>query len=286
MPRSARARSGSSKLYRRLGALFPLALTATLAAVVVALPPRAALAHSWVFRPITLPRGTAALDIGFAIGRSGDPDHRTGPGMSFEIAYGLSSDLELGLRAGGRFGTGGKITRADEYARIFETETYSAISDGGFTGDGFVNPEIRMRWALVRGTLVQLAFDARFFLPVENGSRFGIMPALPLWLRFGAVRFDTGIYVPIVFTEPTTTTVVSFPLAVWIQATSRVFIGPELGVRYWDRGPTYTTYPFGFGLGWSMGPSADLRLRAFFRDIAASGAARDFGVGIAFQFRV
>lgn len=258
-----------------------------LAAVVVALlafgvAPRPAAADSWIFRPITLPRGSAALDVGFALGHSRDPD-RTGPGLNLELAFAATSDLELGIRTGVRFGVAGQATHADEYARIFETESYASWGTAGTVA----NPEVRLRWALARGPVLQLAFEGRFFLPVETGSHFGVMPALPVWLRFGAVRLDTGVYVPIVFTDPDTATAVSVPLAIWIQASGRTWLGPQLGVRFWNRstGQHDTTYPFGFGIGYAISHGADLRLRVLFPDISGAAAARTFGAGIAFQFR-
>ena len=263
------------------------ALAVAVAVAALAVAPAPAAAEAWIFRPITLPRGSAALDFGFAIGRqdAGPAGARTGPGVNLEAAFAVASELELGLRLGFRFGGGGRATRADEYARIFDTETYGSYTDGGgATSDTVANPEVRLRWGLARGPVLQLAFEGRFFLPIESGSRFGVMPALPLWLRFGAVRLDTGVYVPIIFTD-NTTTVVSLPLAVWIQASSRAWLGPDVGVRFWESGARFTTYPFGFGLGYALTHAADLRFRIFFRDIGGSAAARNFGAGVAFQFR-
>jgi len=266
----------------QLSCLFALACGLVLAA-----GPRPARAEPWIYRPITLPSGRVELDLGFALGHVGGDAPLTGPGMNLELAFAASSSLELGVRTGGRIGHAGRVLRADEYARLFDTETYGSIADGGgFTSDPLANPEIHLRAALVRGPVLQLAFESRFFLPIEDGSRFGLMLALPLWLRIGSVRLDTGVYVPIVFTEPDTTTVVSLPLAIWIQASSRLHLGPDFGVRIWSHGGCETTtYPFGFGVGYAVGPSTDLRLRAFFRDVGGSEGARDFGLGIGFQFR-
>src|SRR4051812_40219575 len=108
-------------------------LAAAVTAALLVATPAAARAEAWIFRPITLPRGSAALDFGFAIGRQ-DPapgEARTGPGLNLEAAFAVASDLELGLRTGLRFGAGGRATRADEYARIFETETYGSYTGGG-----------------------------------------------------------------------------------------------------------------------------------------------------------
>src|SRR3954454_2627204 len=163
-----------------------------------------ALASPFVYRPITLSRSEWSLDLGLGLGHNDNPD-LTGFGLNLEMAAGLTSFLQLGIRTGFRLNDDGRAVRADEYGRTFETETYG-------TGHRSVaNPEISLRWALVHST-AELALEGRLYLPVEDGTNAGIMVALPIALHLGSsVRVDTGLYVPIIFNDPTTT-VISFPL--------------------------------------------------------------------------
>lgn len=239
------------------------------AAASVALVPEA---HaSFVGRSLTLPGRTAELGLGLGLGREDFPD-ATGLGLNLELGYGFGSGLELRLRTGVRFGHDGRITRADEYGRTFQTETY------GTGGDSFANPEIALRWSLARGSAAELGLDARVFLPV--GSDIGVMIALPVLLRLGSVRLDTGVYVPILFYDPTQT-IVSIPLHLWIQISGGTYLGPQLGFRFRDGD---TTVPLGFGFGRVLSGRTELRLWLLFRDVSDSGDAKNFGAGVGFSF--
>jgi len=79
-------------------------------------------------------------------------------------------------------GNDGKITQADRYGRTFETETY------GTGHDSVANPELRLRWAVAQGSIVQLGLETRAYLPIENGTHVGVMFALPLRLPDSAQR--------------------------------------------------------------------------------------------------
>jgi hypothetical protein len=242
-------------------------------------------APEWIFRSLTLPRGDVALDLGLGLGhRPVDANTSvTGYGMSLGIDVGVASDLELGLHTGIRFGAEGRATRADRYGRPWQTEGAGRPSPTG--ADTLANPEILMRWSVARGRVAQLALEGRAFLPIEGGTRFGIMLAAPLRLRLGAVGIDTGVYVPIIFEDPTASAI-SFPFQIWIQATRAVWLGPLLGIRIVNqRGTTFTEYPFGFGLGVAMNPFVDLRTWILFPDISGDAAARTFGAGVALQIR-
>lgn len=238
-------------------------------------------AAPFVYRSLTLPRGTVALDLGLGFGRAPIDANRSysGFGMNLEIAGGVTHDLELGLRTGVRFDYDGEATRADGYGRTFDTETY------GTGGDRMANPELRLRWLAARGSVVQLGLEGRAYLPFESDTYFGVMFGMPLTLRLSSVRFDTGLYVPIIFTEPQTTTIVSVPLHVWIQATSRFWLGPLLGLKVINDGGSHTEYPFGFGLGTMLSSAIDLRGWFLFPHINGNQAARTFGAGVALQIR-
>jgi hypothetical protein len=237
--------------------------------------PREARAESWTGRRLVLPSGATGFDVGFALAfpthREGD-DRPVGDGLDLGISHGLSNDLELGLRFGFRFNDAGRAYQADHYARLYDNETYENAHTT------LADPEIRLRWALVRGSVLELAFEGRVVLPLS--SDFVIMPALPLRLHLGAVRVDSGVYVPIIFAADTTS-VVSIPLQIWIQATSGLWLGPLFGVKYWEHA---REYPVGFGLGTSVASRTDLRFQVLIPNVEASAKLVAFGLSLAFRF--
>jgi hypothetical protein len=241
---------------------------------------RAQAAPEWIFRRLTLPRGGVALDLGLGLGHAPFDANRstTGFGMNLEIAFGVTHELELGLRTGTRIGADGEATQADRYGRTFDTETYGTLSDA------VANPELRMTWAVAQGSMVHLGLESRVYLPIESGSRVGVMFAVPLRLRLGAVRVDSGVYVPILFYDPTQTAI-SFPFHIWIQASRTLWLGPLLGVKFVNENGSHTEYPLGFGLGTALASAIDLRFWFLFPDINHDEAARTFGAGLALQIR-
>jgi hypothetical protein len=254
------------------------------AAVALTLSAWAGLARAdapWVYRSIVLPRGEVAVDLGFGLGHQpdGQPDNGsiTGFGLNLELSGGITHELEIGVRTGFRLDNAGQTTQADNYGRPFETETY------GVNKDTVANPEIHLRWAVARGSAAELGLEWRAYLPIESGSSFGMMFAMPIALRAGSLRLDTGLYVPIIFSDPTQT-VVSFPLHLWIQATRTLWLGPLFGVRVYSGGRG-DQYPLGFGLGTALTHLVDLRTWILFPDISQNEAARTFGAGIALQLR-
>jgi hypothetical protein len=255
-------------------------LAATVAAVaVLAVAARAADASEFIYRSITLPRGEIALDLGLGLGHrpTGPDTSETGFGMNLEISGGVTHNLELGVRTGFRLDGAGQRTQADAYGRPFDTETYGTLEDR------VANPELHLRWKLVHAWAVQLGLELRAYLPIEAGSRFGLMFGLPVTLRAGPVRLDTGVYVPVLFYDPTRT-VVSFPLHLWIQASSTFWLGPIFGIKIVSPN-SHTEYPLGFGLGSALTRGIDLRTWFLFPDINHDQAARTFGAGVALEIR-
>jgi hypothetical protein len=236
----------------------------------------------WVYRSIVLPRGEVAVDLGLGLGHQpdGTPDDGsvTGFGLNLALSAGVTHELEFGVRTGFRLDDGGQLTQADRYGRPFDTETY------GTNGDTVANPEVHLRWAVARGEAAELGLELRAYLPIENGSSFGMMFGLPIMLRAGSLRVDTGLYVPILFTSPHTTTVVSVPIHLWIQATRTLWLGPLFGLQVYNNGRG-DRYPLGFGLGTSLTRLVDLRTWILFPDISRNEAARTFGAGVALQLR-
>jgi hypothetical protein len=236
----------------------------------------------WVYRSIVLPRGAVALDLGLGLGHepdAGDNGSITGFGLNLALSGSITHELEIGVRTGFRLDDNGQATQADSYGRPFETETY------GTNHDRVANPEVHLRWAVARGSAAELGLELRAYLPIENGSSFGLMFGLPIALRAGTVRIDTGLYVPVIFSSPDTQTVVSVPVHLWIQATRTLWLGPLFGLRVVSGNGSHDAYPLGFGIGSALTRTLDLRTWILFPDISQNEAARTFGAGVALQIR-
>lgn len=252
-----------------------------LAVLLTSWAPSSQAAPAFVHRSIVLPRGDVAVDLGLGIGRApvGPTASITGLGMNLELRGGLSSGLEIGFRTGLRFEGDGRYTRADVYGRTWDIETYPY-------GNGPVaNPELRLRWLLARGPAAQLGFEFRAYLPFEEGTRFGMLFGLPLTLHLGNLRIDSGVYVPIIFTDPRRTDI-SVPFHLWIQASHNLWVGPLFGVRVIHIGDgSYNQYPLGFGLGIGLNSAVDFRSWFYFPQIRGDQATRFWGAGFALQIR-
>jgi hypothetical protein len=263
-----------------------LGTSLALAASLTLLTSSASAAGPWVDRRITLPRHDWAFDFGLGLAhRNADPpiDPPTGGGLNFEMGVGITEHLELGFRTGTRFGNDGRFTSADAAGRLFDRQTF------GTRSESWANPEVRIRGSLVHGRVGELALEGRAVLPFEAGSRFGAMFGMPVAFHGGhSVRVDTGVYVPVVFYDPTVNAL-SIPVDVWIQATHRLFLGPMTGVRFQnafrnERGRTDVS--IGFGLGYAVARMADLKTMIIFPRINEDAGARDFDVGFGIQIRI
>ena len=255
-----------------------IAFASMLAATLLWAAPAEA-AAPWIYRGLTLPRHDVAIGFGLGYGHApAGPYNNDGFGLNLELRAGVAPNFELGFRMGFRLDSGGQYTQADRYGRPFDTEYYGTL------GDTASNPELRFRWSVARGYAAELGIELRAYLPIENGSRFGFMFGLPIALRAGPLRFDTGLYVPVIFYEPRTYTAVSVPLHIWIQAAYNFWLGPMLGFRVqnWDN---HTAYPLGFGMGWQTSRAVDLRTWFLFPDMNQNAAARWWGVGVALEVR-
>jgi hypothetical protein len=240
-----------------------------LALLPVALIPVRAQAASYVNRPLTLPRGQVTLDFGLGLGHRGDFN---GVGFNLELHAGLTPRLELGIRTGIRAGADGRITQADYYGRTFETETY------GTDGKTVANPELSLRYSLVRGPVADVALDTRLYLPTE-GTAVGIMLAVPIALRLSStVRLDTGVYVPIIFNSPADA-LASFPAHLWFQL-DRLALGILTGIRVSGD----VEVPLGVGINYAVSWDADLRFWFLFPDVNRTTDAFGGGVGLQVRF--
>jgi hypothetical protein len=260
----------------------------------------AAAAPPYVDRTITLPRHDWAFDIGLGVGFHDAPpgEHSpVGPGINLEMAVGLTRDIELGVRQGLRLSDDARALQADEYGRLFDRETdpYAAGTDT------ISNPEFRLRGALTHGA-AEIALEGRLVPPFARpsyigghtsaGAEFGV----PMAFHVGhSVRFDTGVFTPVSFYDPPIIGF-HFPLAVWIQVSHKVWLGPMAGLRFTHRGNPNgfddTALSLGFGLGVSLSPIIDLKTMVYvphanddraFRDFRAF---HDYGAGIGLQFRI
>jgi hypothetical protein len=234
----------------------------------------------WVDRHVVLPEHDWAFDFGIGVAHDeGDAGHPTGTGMNFEAAVSPVDRLELGVRTGLRIGTDGQTTRADAYGRLFDRPSFGTNHDVG------ANPELRVRGALTRGEVVEVAVEGRLFLPAEHASNLGVMFGVPLLFHLGRVaRIDTGVYVPVVFDSPVGA-YVSLPVDLWFQVTRAFWLGPMSGVVY-DAQATRANVPFGLGLGYQALRNFDIKGQFLFPELNQTEGAQTFGFGVAMEVRI
>lgn len=259
-----------------------LALSPVIAAAISLTAGSAQAARVWVDRPITLPRHDWAFDVGLGIGHLNRPNNSpTGVGLNLEGAVGVTGRLELGLRTGVRFGQDGRATQADAYGRLFDRQTF------GTNTDEVANPEFRIRGAVARGAVAEIALEGRAFLPIEDYSRFGGMFGVPMAFHLGhSVRLDTGVYIPVVFYSEHLYAI-SVPLDVWIQVSSNLWLGPMTGFRTTHRAEfDRTDWSLGFGLGYEISRAVDLKTSVLMPGINHNEGARNIGAGIGIQVRI
>jgi hypothetical protein len=261
------------------GALFALAMVSSSTSEA---------AERWVDRPMTLHRLVFAGDVGIGVGHLrtrrlifNDEYSVTGAGLNLEGALGVTEKLELGFRTGVRFGDDGKLTQADSYGRTLWTETY------GVGGSTIANPELRIRWVAYSGSVAEVGLDGRVFMPVETGTRFGMMFGVPLAFHIADfLRIDTGAYIPIVFRDPTFNGLV-IPGYFWFQTSEKLWLGPMASLRFLDAGPGNhdASLLIGFGLGYQVANAVDLKTMILF-PAATDDFVRRFGAGFGVQFRI
>jgi hypothetical protein len=262
---------------RRLGlALAGFAVTASVAG-------RAHAAPEWVDRPMTLPAGDFAFDVGLGVGHiPGRPDD-TNAGFNLEGAVGITSRVELGVRTGVRFGDGyDRSIQPDFYGRLFDRQTFDL-------GDAVVsNPEIRVVGALVRESIVELGLEGRVVIPFADNTGAGLLFGVPLAFHLGGiVRIDTGAYLPVIFPPRRDDEVgLNLPLDVWIQAASRFWLGPMTGLQFNAIGTDHgsTNVSLGIGLGYQITHAIDFKGSFLFPDL--NDDSRVFGFGVGLQFRI
>jgi hypothetical protein len=268
----------------RLPALVP---AVAVAAVLASFAGSAEAAPPWVERHLTLPSGTWAFDLGLGIGHTPPAPEDTAVGINMEMAVAIDR-VELGVRTGIRPGDlGERAIEADSYGRLFDRQYFN----GGV--DALANPEFRVRVAILRGPVADLAVEGRIIIPVGDPGNVGLEPGLPLAFHLGdRVRLDTGVFLPIV-TGQNSYVGISLPLDLWIQITDRLWLGPMTGIQ--DArlgGPPYNPLYYrsnayvslGFGLGYQITRFLDFKTMILMPDI--SDDTRFFGVGAGVQIRI
>jgi hypothetical protein len=275
------------------GAPACVAFAITAASLGVALDARAA--PPWVDRPLTLPAGDFAFDFGLGLSHvpvgppPGPPDApgldgSMSAGVNAEMAVGLTSRIELGVRTGIRLDDEfHRSTDADAYGRLFDRQTF----DEG--ADTVANPEIRIRGAIVRGPIAEVGLEGRVVLPFANGTGAGFLFGVPLAFHLGdRVRLDMGAYVPIISPPRADTAfAVSLPLDVWIQASSRFWLGPMTGFEFTHfsgGGGVITDLSLGLGLGYEITHAIDFKAEFLFPELNQDSRVFGFGAGV--QIRI
>ena len=253
-----------------------------------AIETRSDAAERWIDRPMTLHRLVFAGDVGIGVGhvRFRGPLDRTGVGLNFEGALGVTERLELGFRTGVRFGNDGRAASPDYYARTLTTETYgtSPLAPGG---DNVANPEFRIRWVAYSGSVAEVGLDGRVFLPIEDGTRAGIMFGVPLAFHVSdLLRIDTGAFIPVSFYDSSYNGL-SVPAYFWFQTSEKLWLGPMAQLRFInpqgpDDGDTHLL--LGFGLGYQVARTVDLKTMLLFPSVEDD--FRHFGAGFGVQFRI
>jgi hypothetical protein len=240
------------------------------------LAPNARAAAPWVDRAITLPGRAWGFNFGLGLGHL--PGSGLAPGFNLEGAVSIAHGVQIGLRTGLRLNDTARAGHADYYGRPFETETY------GMGTDTVANPEFHIRARLIESQAVEVGVDGRVYTPFSQG--FGMMAAIPVAFHFGrAARLDTGVYVPVLFYDPTQA-FVSFPAHLWFQAGSRLWLGPISGVFMNANGSNDYRVPLGFGLGYSVTSALDFKTQVLFRDVAHGHRSEWWGFGAGLEVRI
>jgi hypothetical protein len=243
----------------------------------------AAAAPPWVDRRMTPLSGQWNFDVGVGVDHTPDDNGTVSSGMNLEMAVGLTDRVELGVRTGIRFGDATNVSgiKPDRYGRLFDRQYF----DGG---DGVVaNPELRVRWAFLSGSVGEVGLEGRFIAPLENNTYAGLSPGLPVALHLGErVRLDTGVFMPIVTNPQATTVGLSVPLDIWIQVTPRLWLGPMTGLQNTaiNRNQSTTSMSMGFGLGYQITRYLDFKTMLLLPEL--SNDSRYFGVGAGVQIRI
>ncbi len=262
--------------------MLPLRTLSYVFPALAVLAPSAALATDWVDRPLTRGSMQAYGEAGYGVGFGARQSELSAPvtttstdkGSGFHLAgaIGLPVLGELGVRLGFRVGEPGKVTRGDEFGRVYDAHTYGA---GGST---MANPELSLRSSIIATKIVELGTDARFTIPIADGSSFAMTAGLPVRIRApGTLRVDTGLYFPVVFASNTEFGF-SIPAQLWVQI-SDFYVGALSGVKIYRQPFERVDVAAGVGAGVTLGGTFDVRLQVLSQRINDDEWLRATGLG-------
>ena len=250
------------------------------AALVGSSPARAT---DWVDRPLTNGSMHAQGEAGYGIGFGARESELSAPvmtsstdkGSGFHLgaSLGLPLGFEVGARVGFRIGSAGQKTRGDEFGRVYDANTYGAGSDT------VSNPEFSLRSSIIATRIVELGTDARFTIPIASGSSFGLTAGIPLRIRApGSLRFDTGLYLPVVFTSSTDYGF-SIPAQLWVQI-GDLYVGALSGVKIYRQPLERVDIAVGVGAGYTFGGIFDVRMQVLTQRVNDEEWLRATGLGL------
>jgi hypothetical protein len=271
-------------------AIAAIAFTLTLAAARVARAddgPK----NPWIERPLALKPLTAEIQAGVGVGQTYDPvsgHGGAGTGANLEAGIGLPILGDINVRTGYRFDSTGQAAGADFYGRTFDHQMI--LTQLG--GDKFANPEIRWRNALVDAEVIAVGLETRFLVPLADHTYFSASPGVPVRIRIPHLaRIDTGLYVPIAFTDNIQYTF-SIPAELWFQVKD-FFFGPMTGFRFDHIETAIATVmgtttssnnqvdiQAGLGAGYTLGGMLDLKAQVYTLRINDSNWANTIGAGL------
>ncbi len=241
-----------------------------------------------VERRQTVPAKEVDVDAALGVARFdlGPGTTGTGAGGNFDIGIGLKQHLELGVSLGMRFGTDGKFSSADNYAKLADYRTFGADGNATFT------PEVRLKSQVVDLSAFEFSLELRGGLSVgdsppqalgEGTTRPSLRGGAPIALHVGSIlRLDSGVFARVVFANQVRTGVL-LPAELWIQPTSKFWVGPRTGLLISSPGGG-TDVQAGLGVGYQVTSAIDLK--AGFLLPAVDKTTENWGVGVGAQFRV
>jgi hypothetical protein len=141
------------------------------------------------------------------------------------------------------------------------------------------NPELSLRSSFVATKIFELGSDARFTIPIAEGSSFALTAGLPVRIRApGSLRFDTGLYVPVVFASSTEFGF-SIPAQLWVQI-SDFYVGALSGIKIYRHPLERADVAAGVGAGVTLGGIFDVRLQVLTQRVNDADWLRATGFGL------